>query len=347
MKQPSTPRAPQDPLAIRTVFISGLPADITKQVLWKKVRKVAGAEDVEILEDATSGLHQPLLFAYHDRLTHDIAKALFDSPASASAAVSKLHAHVYKGAMLSAVLKKRADASIAVTSAKPKAASRASRLIVRNLPWDAGEQDLRALFLPFGPIHSVHVPSEVETGRGRGFAFVWMLSKADAAKALEGVNGTKVRGGLAARITEDKQKRKKDARLERKKEGGEGEGVEEEAAAKERVVAVDWALSKDRWQEEKTKLDKEGGQDAEMDEASGSGSSASSDEDDEDREDGLGVDDDEASDQDAGSDDEDDEDGRDDDDAPIKPLLPQTDVGTTLFVRNVPYEASEDDLRQL
>jgi nucleolar protein 4 len=268
--------------------------------------------------------------------------------------VTKLHAHVYKGAMLSAVLKKRADASGPVAAAaKPQAAAnRGSRLIVRNLPWDAGEQDLRALFLPFGPIHAVHVPSttaEDGTPRGRGFAFVWMLSKADAARALAGVNGTKVRAGLAARLAEEKNKKKKDARLERKKEGAEGDA--DDAAAKERVVAVDWALSKDRWEEEKTKAE-EAGEDTEMDEAeasgSGSGSSSSSEEGDSDDEDGgLGVDD-EDSDQDAdsGSDDDDERDEADAE-APVKPTLPQTDVGTTLFVRNVPYEATEDDLRQL
>jgi hypothetical protein len=59
-KQTSGPRPPQDALAIRTVMISGLPADVTKQVLWKKVRKVPGAEDVELVEgDATSGLPPP------------------------------------------------------------------------------------------------------------------------------------------------------------------------------------------------------------------------------------------------------------------------------------------------
>jgi hypothetical protein len=70
-KQASGPRPPQDALAIRTVMISGLPADVTKQVLWKKVRKVPGAEDVELVEgDATSGLHPPL----SKRCIHDLIR---------------------------------------------------------------------------------------------------------------------------------------------------------------------------------------------------------------------------------------------------------------------------------
>jgi nucleolar protein 4 len=227
------------------------------------------------------------------------------------------------------------------------------------------EQDLRALFLPFGPIYSVHIPTSALTEgestdgdgaqtqakrRGRGFAFVWMLSKADAAKALEGVNGTTVRAGLAARLAEEKQMKKKDVRLERKNESvKDGDDAEIVAGSKERVVAVDWALSKDRWEEEKTRLEEEAVEDVEMNDAGSSESdlSDSSSEDDEDDH-GLGIDDDEDSEEDENADSEDEEDERDDDDeAPVKPQLPQTDVGTTLFVRNVPYEATEDELRHL
>ena len=36
-----------DPLAIRTIVVSGLPSSITQKTLWKKLRKLEGAEDVE------------------------------------------------------------------------------------------------------------------------------------------------------------------------------------------------------------------------------------------------------------------------------------------------------------
>ena len=39
--------APKDPLAIRTVVLSGLPSSIDAKVLWKKVRKQEGAEKVD------------------------------------------------------------------------------------------------------------------------------------------------------------------------------------------------------------------------------------------------------------------------------------------------------------
>ncbi|KAG6805853.1 hypothetical protein H0H93_003958, partial [Arthromyces matolae] len=45
--RPQQPRIPQNPSAIRTVVISGLPPSIDSKVLWKKVRKYQGAEKVE------------------------------------------------------------------------------------------------------------------------------------------------------------------------------------------------------------------------------------------------------------------------------------------------------------
>ena len=43
----SQPRLPHDPLAIRTIVISGLPQSIDSKVLWKKIRKYDGAEKVD------------------------------------------------------------------------------------------------------------------------------------------------------------------------------------------------------------------------------------------------------------------------------------------------------------
>lgn len=251
------------------------------------------------------------------------------------------------------------------------APNHASRLIVRNLPFNATEQDLRAVFLPYGPIYSVHIPTadKQETAgeetakrvRTKGFAFVWMLSRKDAEKAIEGCNGMVVRAGTAESMVSDKQKKKKQRREEKKQKaaaagGGGGEDGDEEAEveeviddkrATERVIAVDWALSKEKWKEEKAKIE-EGGEDVEMKDGSGSDGSekdehSDGESDESDDEGGLGV-------HEGGeSDDEDDSDDNQDDDTeePTKPTLPPPETGTTLFIRNVPFTATEDDLRTL
>ncbi|PCH38948.1 hypothetical protein WOLCODRAFT_84595 [Wolfiporia cocos MD-104 SS10] len=385
---------PRDPDAIRTVVISGLPPSVDSKTLWKKVRKLGSAEKVEWPAKTEGGGED-----------HTAAHAIFATPAAASEAVNKLHAHVFKGSLLSATLKKRLD-GLAKAKASKKAAvkdaasktkgpapSRASRLIIRNLPFDITEQDLRAIFLPYGPVYSVDIPvvkdaTEHETSvkaeegmkteedkkprgipkakakRTKGFAFVWMLSRKDAERAMEGCNGIAVRAGVAEQMVADKQKRKKQQREEEKStkaaashvEGDEGHDAAEgddvaERTSKERIIAVDWALSKSQWEKEKAKLE-EGAEDVEMTEArdeEGSEGDESEEESEEKNEDdhiGVHSDDDESDDSMAEDDDSDSEsDGEEEE--PAKPTLPPPETGTTLFVRNVPFEASEDELRTL
>ncbi|KAH0828730.1 hypothetical protein J3R83DRAFT_3142 [Lanmaoa asiatica] len=355
-----------DPLAIQTIAVSGLPPSINQKTLWKKLRKFEGAENVE-WPVKTIGGEDP-----------STAHVLFSSSSLAQDAVNKLHAHVFKGSLLSVTLKKRLD-NLAKTTIKKTTPgtmpSRASRLIVRNLPFDITEQDLRAIFLPYGPIHSIHIPlaevdddkaeDDAETkgsfriARSKGFAFVWMLSKKDAESALEKCNGMKVVAGMASDIVSDKQKRKKQRREDKKREnlkteeGEGGETVEEleqtGSGAKERMIAVDWALSKERWVKEKAKLGEgtdEVANDVEMDDVE---SDTSADEDSEHEQLGLHE---EGSGDEAEEDDNDGEDSEppehdSDDESPKKPQLPHTDTGNTLFIRNIPFTATEDEIRTL
>jgi hypothetical protein len=56
------------------------------------------------------------------------------------------------------------------------------RIYVGNLPFNATEDEVRALFAAYGEVESVHLVTDRETGRPRGFGFVEMpASAADAA----------------------------------------------------------------------------------------------------------------------------------------------------------------------
>jgi len=79
--------------------------------------------------------------------------------------------------------------------------------------------------LPYGPVHSIHIPKgegdgEGRKGKAKGFAFVWMLSKKDAENALEECNGMAVMAGMAEVMAMDKQKKKKGAEGREEEEGG-------------------------------------------------------------------------------------------------------------------------------
>jgi RNA recognition motif-containing protein len=67
------------------------------------------------------------------------------------------------------------------------------------------EADLRALFEPFGQISRVHIATDRETGRARGFAFVEMPNDAEAAKAISGLDGKEV-GGRNLKVNEARPK---------------------------------------------------------------------------------------------------------------------------------------------
>ncbi|KAF9442502.1 RNA-binding domain-containing protein [Macrolepiota fuliginosa MF-IS2] len=386
--RPPVQKTAHDPAAIRTIVISGLPQALDAKQLWKKVRKYEGAEKVEWPHKSEDGIEDP-----------SVAHVLFSTPAGANNAVTKLHAHVFKSSLLSVTLKKRLEnLAKPVNQTKPKLKSKegdakattalapthASRLIVRNLPFNITEQDLRAVFLPYGPIHQIHIPTtevpveEVKPEgqdspakgkthlRAKGFAFVWMLSKKDAERAIEACNGKIVRAGTAQAMVSDKQKKKKQKRLEKKlkeagkvkhEEDGEGDGEDEDGAEEdgeedekkttERVIAVDWALSKNKWEEEKAKIEQQAAEDVEM--------AGTDSEDDEDEDEGSGEESESEDGENIGvhpGDDEDstlsDNDGDEDDrEEPVKPQLPAPEVGTTLFVRNVPFTATEDELRTL
>ncbi len=68
-----------------------------------------------------------------------------------------------------------------------------TKLFVGNLPFSATEESVRALFAQHGTIESLALINDRETGRPRGFGFIEM-SNADAAKAMQALNGRDFEG---------------------------------------------------------------------------------------------------------------------------------------------------------
>ncbi|KAL8972892.1 MAG: hypothetical protein Q9183_000281 [Haloplaca sp. 2 TL-2023] len=97
-----------------------------------------------------------------------------------------------------------------------------TQLIVRNLPWTINNSDqLALLFRSYGKIKRATVPQK-DHGLSAGFGFVMLRGRKNAEKALRGVNGKIVDG---------------------------------------RTLAVDWAVRKDMWQSVHPILPKPDGQD--------------------------------------------------------------------------------------
>jgi RNA recognition motif-containing protein len=78
-------------------------------------------------------------------------------------------------------------------------------VFVGNLNFQTTEADLTALFRPFGLLGRIHIVTDRETGRARGFAFVEMPNDAEAAKAIAALDGQEM-GGRSLRVNEARPK---------------------------------------------------------------------------------------------------------------------------------------------
>jgi cold-inducible RNA-binding protein len=78
-------------------------------------------------------------------------------------------------------------------------------LFVGNLSFQTTESELSALFQPFGQVGRVHVVTDRETGRARGFAFVEMPNDEEAVKAIAAIDGKEV-GGRNLKVNEARPK---------------------------------------------------------------------------------------------------------------------------------------------
>lgn len=69
-----------------------------------------------------------------------------------------------------------------------------SRLFVGGLSWGSTDQDLRDTFAKCGTVTEAIIITDRDTGDSRGFGFVTMQDRRDAAKAIEELNGFELNG---------------------------------------------------------------------------------------------------------------------------------------------------------
>jgi RNA recognition motif-containing protein len=67
------------------------------------------------------------------------------------------------------------------------------KVFVGNLPFQATESDLTNTFAQYGPVESVQIITDRETGRSKGFGFV-VMDEVGADKAIAEVSGSTVDG---------------------------------------------------------------------------------------------------------------------------------------------------------
>lgn len=75
--------------------------------------------------------------------------------------------------------------------AAKKAAS--TKILIKNLPFEASKKEVRALFTPYGQLRSVRVPKKFDSS-SRGFGFAEFTTKRDAVNAMNALKNTHLLG---------------------------------------------------------------------------------------------------------------------------------------------------------
>lgn len=341
-----------------SIVLFGLPTDFDRSRLWKRLRKLGGC----------TGVAFPITM--HGNQACAVAQAQFISKLHRDRSVAKLDAHSLLGHVLAA----RRGEEVLIK----KDAFAQCRLIVRNLRFNVGQPELKASVLG-GPgvtatsvatLTHVHVPAKQQQGgdgqqqqaeappaaadgapaassfRNRGFAFLEFATRADAAAVMSALNGRKLGGrevavdwttspgadGAAAAPAAA------DAPAAAAATAAEVEAAPAQAAA----GADSEAAEEDASEEEKDASDED-----EEEEEKGSDDDSNSD----DEEEASSADEEEEdADADASDAEDSDESDAEEEDAPATGFAPKGDgieAGTTLFLRNLPYDANDSQLFDL
>ena len=82
-------------------------------------------------------------------------------------------------------------------------------IYIGNLPYEVTSDTLREVFTEYGTVNRVHIPTDRETGRVRGFAFVEMATEEEESKAIETLDGAEWMS-RELRVNKAKPREKKD-----------------------------------------------------------------------------------------------------------------------------------------
>ncbi|MEB3357513.1 MAG: RNA-binding protein [Synechococcales bacterium] len=67
-------------------------------------------------------------------------------------------------------------------------------IYIGNLSFQATEDDIREVFVEYGTVKRVSLPTDRETGKKRGFAFVELETEAEEDNAIEELDGAEWMG---------------------------------------------------------------------------------------------------------------------------------------------------------
>jgi len=180
---------PQDPVQSSTLFISNLNFATTTERLRELFKPLNGFMSAKVKQ-------KPNLKKAGQYLSMGFGFVEFRTKAQAQAALTALDNHNLDGHKLlirsshkgidAAEERKKEDTA-------KKIAGKKTKIIIKNLPFEASRKDVRSLLGPYGQLRSVRVPKKFDTST-RGFAFAEFVSAKEAANAVEALKDTHLLG---------------------------------------------------------------------------------------------------------------------------------------------------------
>ncbi|XP_004843785.1 probable RNA-binding protein 19 isoform X2 [Heterocephalus glaber] len=161
-----------------TLFIKNLNFDTTEETLKEVFSKAGAVRSCSVSKKKNKeGALLSMGFGFVE----------YRKPEHAQKALRQLQGHVVDGHKLELRISERATRP-ALTSSRKKQVPRkqtTSKILVRNIPFQASLREIRELFSTFGELKTVRLPKKMTgTGAHRGFGFVDFLTKQDAKRAF-------------------------------------------------------------------------------------------------------------------------------------------------------------------
>ncbi|XP_027972445.1 probable RNA-binding protein 19 isoform X2 [Eumetopias jubatus] len=161
-----------------TLFIKNLSFSTTEETLKGVFSKVGTVKSCSISKKKNkAGAMLSMGFGFVE----------YRKPEQAKKALKQLQGHVVDSHKLEVRISERATKP-ALTSTRKKQVPRkqtTSKILVRNIPFQADSREIRELFSTFGELKTVRLPKKMTgTGTHRGFGFVDFLTKQDAKRAF-------------------------------------------------------------------------------------------------------------------------------------------------------------------
>ncbi|KAJ3092773.1 hypothetical protein HK102_003036 [Quaeritorhiza haematococci] len=178
--------------AVASLFVKNLSFETTEDKLRSAFAGVGGLRTVRIVTkpDAKTGMRLSMGFGFLEFGSKDSAMRALKSMQG-----FKLDGHALQLKFSNAAAKSSGTSANGAGSKKTAATKRepGTKLVVRNVPFEATKKDLKQLFSPFGQVKAIRLPRKID-GNHRGFAFVDFVTKQEAKSAYDTLHATHLYG---------------------------------------------------------------------------------------------------------------------------------------------------------